>query len=132
MNGSKVVVMVGALCIGGFVFGNLAELEQSDKTPQERATRHAAKVERARWLTGDGDIDTSDRAEYVEINKKIARDVDAGYRPPTMGDETESDAQARILANCRAGFTDERAPATGSGTMTCDELEAKAKEDAAQ
>lgn len=67
---------------------------------------------------------------YERITHRIRNDVHNGYSPPTVGTETESDAQARVLRNCQAGFTDERAPATGSGTMGCDELKAKAAEDA--
>jgi hypothetical protein len=126
------VVMIGAVCFVGLTCAVSPQDLKPKPTPQERAAIQAR--EDAKWERYyQGEVRYAKRAEakiepYEKITDNIRKDVEAGYSPPPIGEETEGGAQARILANCRAGFTDEVAPATGSGTMDCDELEQDARE----
>jgi hypothetical protein len=124
--------MIGAVCFVGLTCAVSPQDLKPKPTPQERAAIQAQEA--AKWERYyQGEVRYARRSEakiepYAKLTEKIHKDVEAGYSPPPIGEDTESDAQARILANCRAGFTDEVAPATGSGTMDCDELEADASE----
>lgn len=144
MRSGGAAAMIMGVCLVGFTCQfSPDDLAKPDRPSHAEQVRHDVAQSGRIMASRDSDPSTTAKDgtshphaskdgldKYERITKQIEEDVKNGYTPPAIGTETESDAQARVLRNCRAGFTGERAPATGSGTMDCGELEAKAQEDA--
>jgi hypothetical protein len=105
------VVFVGGMCS--------VLPDDFGRVPKEERPRYQAKValQERRAEMGYVEKPAYTREElrpYKKISRQNREDIEAGYDPPPFGEEDEGEAQARVLSNCRAGFTHESAPGDGT------------------